>query len=71
MIVNDNMIAAETSVTARQRFNVSAIALQTVRAVGSVHTERPRACSDFDVVHGLRAKTMSIGDGAGQLAWRA
>jgi len=47
------------------------MAFQTVRAVGSVRTERPRACSDFDVVHGLRAKTMSIGDGAGQSAWRA
>ena len=67
MIVNDNMIATETSVTAGQ----GQPWLFRLFAQSVVRTERPRACSDFDVVHGLREKTMSIGDGAGQSAWRA
>ena len=52
MIVNDNMIAAETSVTmVRPKVNVSVV---TSPPLGNVRTECPRACSDFNVLHGLR-----------------
>ena len=51
MIVNDKMIAAETSVTMGLR---STNTSTTLRAVGDVRTERARPCSDFNVLHGLR-----------------
>jgi hypothetical protein len=54
MIVNDRMIATETNVTTGQRSTCQQLwHFGTIHAVENVRTERPCACSDFDILHGL------------------
>ena len=50
------MIATETNVTTGQRFDVSKNygTRGMIHAVENVRTERSCACSDFDILHGLR-----------------
>jgi hypothetical protein len=48
MTVNDRMIATETKVTASLDWRPVSIYDAT-----DVRTKRSRACSDFDVLHGL------------------
>lgn len=54
MTVNDRMIATESNVTTGQGRRVNKLwHLGMIHAVENVRTERPCACSDFDILHGL------------------